>query len=237
MKIIPAIDILNGKCVRLTQGDYNTSKIYATDPLEIAKQFEANGIKYLHVVDLDGARSEHIVNYKSLEAICLKTSLSVDFGGGIKSNKDVSIAFECGAAQITGGSIAVSNPEMFKQWIDEYGSHMIILGADCKSRKIATHGWKEDSEIDVIEFIQEYEKRGITQVICTDISRDGMLQGPAEALYKEILQKTTVQLIASGGVCSMEQLKSLKQLGCSGAIIGKAIYEERISLKEIQSLC
>ncbi len=236
MRIIPAIDIIDGKCVRLTKGDYQTKKIYNENPLEVAKAFEANGIQYLHLVDLDGAKSKHIVNHKVLYAICKETNLKVDFGGGLKSDDDVKIAFENGASQITGGSIAVKNPNLFSKWLSSYGSDKIILGADCKNRKIATNGWLEASETDVVDFIKEYEDKSIKYVICTDISKDGMLQGASNELYKEILSQTKVKLIASGGISSMNDLQQLKAIGCEGAIIGKAIYEGHITLKELQQL-
>ncbi len=237
MRIIPAIDIINGKAVRLTKGDYSTEKIYNENPLEVAKAFEANGIKYLHLVDLDGAKAQQIVNNKVLYDIATNTNLIIDFGGGLKSNEDVKIAFENGAKQITGGSIAVKNPVLFLEWIDMYGSEKIILGADCLERKIATHGWQQSSELDVIDFINGYKEKGIEHVICTDISKDGMLEGTSNDLYKEIISKTKVQLIASGGVSSMNDLHLLKELGCEGAIIGKAIYENNISLKDLSTLC
>jgi phosphoribosylformimino-5-aminoimidazole carboxamide ribotide isomerase len=235
MRIIPAIDIIDGKCVRLTKGDYNTQKTYNENPLEIAKQFEDNGLKYLHLVDLDGARSKHIVNYRVLHEIASKTSLKIDFGGGIKSDDDVRIAFENGASQITGGSIAAQQPELFLKWLLLYGADKIILGADCYNRKIATQGWQQQSETDVIDFIVDYAKKGVKYVISTDISKDGMLQGTAEDLYEEIIEKTDVNLIASGGVSSINDLKRLKQIGCEGVIIGKAIYEGNISLVELKN--
>ena len=237
MRIIPAIDIINGKAVRLTKGDYSTEKIYNENPLEVAKEFEANGIKYLHLVDLDGAKAQHIVNNKVLYDIATNTNLIIDFGGGLKSNEDVKIAFENGAKQITGGSIAAKNPSLFLEWLKIYGSEKIILGADCLNRKIATHGWQQSSELDVIDFINGYKEKGIEHVICTDISKDGMLEGTSNDLYKEIISKTKVQLIASGGVSSMNDLHLLKELGCEGAIIGKAIYENNISLKDLSTLC
>ena len=237
MRIIPAIDIIDGKCVRLTKGDYSTKKIYNENPLEVAKEFEANGIQYLHVVDLDGAKSNNIVNHKILESISTQTSLQIDFGGGIKTNEAVQLAFDCGAKQITGGSIAVSNPEIFSGWIAKYGADKIILGADCNNRKIATNGWLKESEIDVIDFIDSYQKKGIRNVICTDISKDGMLQGASNELYREILKVTGISLIASGGVSCMNDLYQLKELGCEGVILGKAIYEGNITLKELQKLC
>jgi len=237
MRIIPAIDIIDGKCVRLTKGDYNTKKVYNENPLEVAKAFEANGIEYLHLVDLDGAKSKHIVNHNILESIATKTNLKVDFGGGLKSDDDLRIAFECGAHQITGGSIAANNPDVFLAWLDKYGSEKIILGADCKDRKIATNGWLEASELDVVDFINDYESKGIQYVICTDIAKDGMLQGTSNALYTEIISKSNVKLIASGGVSSMQDLELVNAIGCEGVILGKAIYEGNISLKELQKLC
>ncbi|MCD8410118.1 1-(5-phosphoribosyl)-5-[(5-phosphoribosylamino)methylideneamino]imidazole-4-carboxamide isomerase [Tenacibaculum finnmarkense] len=237
MRIIPAIDIIEGKCVRLTKGDYATKKIYNENPVEVAKEFEDNGIEYLHLVDLDGAKSQHIVNYKILEQIASKTNLKIDFGGGLKSNDDLRIAFENGASQITGGSIAVKNREVFTGWLTKYGADKIILGADCINRKIATHGWLETSEVDVVDFIKQYEKMGIKNTICTDVAKDGMLQGASVDLYKEILSKSGINLIASGGVASIDDLIELKEIGCEGAILGKAIYEGYISLKELQKLC
>ncbi|WP_038336486.1 1-(5-phosphoribosyl)-5-[(5-phosphoribosylamino)methylideneamino]imidazole-4-carboxamide isomerase [Empedobacter falsenii] len=236
MRIIPAIDIIDGKCVRLSQGDYDTKKIYNENPLEVAKEFEDYGIEYLHLVDLDGAKSKEIINYKTLELIASKTNLKVDFGGGIKADQDIRIAFECGANQITGGSIAVQNPTLFQEWISQYGSDKIILGADAKDRKIATHGWLETSEVDVIDFIKEYKTKGIDYVICTDIAKDGMLEGTSNELYAEILATSEVKLIASGGVSSIDDLIKIKELGCEGAILGKAIYEGRIDLKVLSRM-
>jgi len=233
MRIIPAIDIIDGKCVRLTKGDYNTKKIYNENPLEVAKEFEASGIQYLHVVDLDGAKSKHIVNYNILEQIASKTNLKVDFGGGLKSDKDLKIAFESGASQITGGSIAANNPTQFLNWLTRYGSDKVILGADCLNRKIATNGWLESSELDVLDFIKNYEAKGIINVICTDISKDGMLQGASNELYQEILGATKINLIASGGVSNIDDLVTLKEIGCEGTILGKALYEGNITLKEL----
>ncbi|WP_295179403.1 1-(5-phosphoribosyl)-5-[(5-phosphoribosylamino)methylideneamino]imidazole-4-carboxamide isomerase [uncultured Christiangramia sp.] len=236
MRIIPAIDIIDGKCVRLSKGDYNTKKIYNEDPLEVAKSFEAHGIKYLHLVDLDGAKSSHIVNHKILESIASKTSLNMDFGGGLKTDKDLEIAFECGANQITGGSIAVKNPEIFKSWLTKFGAEKIILGADARNKKIAVSGWLEESKQEVIPFIQNFETEGIKYVICTDISKDGMLEGPSFDLYAEILDETKdIKLIASGGISQFDELPKLQELGCEGVIIGKAIYENRISLKQLEN--
>ncbi len=234
MRIIPAIDIIEGKCVRLSKGDYSTKIIYNENPLEVAMEFEANGIEYLHLVDLDGAKSKQIVNYKILNEIASKTKLKIDFGGGLKRDEDLKIAFENGASQITGGSIAVDEPELFQSWIDNYGSDKIILGADCKDRKIGTHGWLNYSELDVVDFIKTYEEKGIQYVICTDISKDGMLEGTSNELYKEIIEKSKVNLIASGGVSCLDDLIQLKKIGCEAAILGKAIYEGRIKLNELK---
>jgi phosphoribosylformimino-5-aminoimidazole carboxamide ribotide isomerase len=237
MRIIPAIDILNGKCVRLSKGDYNHQTVYNEDPVEVALVMEAHGIQFLHVVDLDGARSRHIVNHKVLQAIATRTNLKIDFGGGIKSDGDAAIAFDCGAEQITAGSIAVTDPEILLGWLDHYGADKIILGADCQDRMIATHGWSEHSALDVSIFIADYSGKGIEHVICTDIAKDGMLEGPSQQLYKDILSLVKINLIASGGITSLLDLQQLKETGCSGAIIGKAIYENRISLKELSTLC
>ena len=234
MRIIPAIDIIEGKCVRLSKGNYETKKIYNESPLEVAKTFEDYGIKYLHLVDLDGAKSKHIVNYKVLETLALKTSLKIDFGGGLKSDTDLKIAFENGASQITGGSIAVKSPDTFVSWIETYGSEKIILGADVKGIHIATDGWLETSDQTLFEFVKHYQTKGVKYVICTDISKDGMMEGPAVDLYKNLLAETEVKLIASGGISKIEELPNLQQLGCEGIIIGKAIYENRISLKQLE---
>ena len=237
MRIIPAIDIIEGKCVRLSKGDYNTKKIYNENPLEVAKQFEDSGIQYLHLVDLDGAKSKHIVNHNVLEEISTSTNLKIDFGGGLKTDDDLRIAFECGANQITGGSIAANNPELFNKWLTQYGAEKIILGADSNNRKIATNGWLESSDLDVVDFIKVYEAQGAKYVICTDIAKDGMLQGTSNDLYKEIIFRTSVNLIASGGVSSITDLEKLISIGCEGAIVGKAFYEGRITLKELEKLC
>lgn len=234
MRIIPAIDIINGKCVRLTQGNYSTEKVYREDPLDAAKEYEDIGIQFLHVVDLDGAKSNRIINYKTLYKIASQTSLKIDFGGGLKSNEDLKIAFENGASQITGGSIAVKNQELFLSWLSTFGSDKIILGADCNHRMIATQGWTESSSFEVVDFIKEYENKGIRYVICTDISKDGTLKGPSTDLYNEILQSSSINLIASGGVSSLDDLHMLKKIGCEGAIIGKAIYEGKIKLNELK---
>ncbi|CAM3695222.1 1-(5-phosphoribosyl)-5-[(5-phosphoribosylamino)methylideneamino]imidazole-4-carboxamide isomerase [Flavobacterium chungbukense] len=235
MRIIPAIDIIDGKCVRLSKGDYDTKIIYNENPLEVAKSFEAHGIEYLHLVDLDGAKSSKIVNYKILEQIATQTSLKIDFGGGLKSDDDLRIAFESGANQITGGSIAVKNRAIFEKWISEYGSEKIILGADAKDEKIAVSGWLEESNEDLVPFIQDYQSKGIQYVICTDIAKDGMLEGPSFDLYGKILEEAKgIKLIASGGISTFDELPKLAELGCEGTIIGKAIYEGRISLKQLE---
>ncbi len=233
MKIIIAIDIIDGKCVRLSKGDYSTRKTYFDDPLEVAKVLEDGGIEYLHLVDLDGAKASKIINHRTLEKIAGGTNLHIDFGGGLKSAEDARIAFDCGARQITGGSIAVKKPEVFESWLETYGSDKIILGADCKDRKIATHGWLETSELEVTDFIKSYAENGVQTVICTDIAKDGMLQGASEELYKDILQEVDIQLIASGGISSLEDLEKMKAIGCHGTIVGKAFYENKISLREL----
>ena len=234
MKIIPAIDIIDGKCVRLSKGDYDTKKVYHENPLDIAKEYEANGIQYLHLVDLDGAKAKTIKNLKTLEILASQTNLIIDFGGGIKTRESLESAFNAGANQVTIGSIAVENRELCEEWIKEFRADKLILGADCLDRKVKTSGWLENSNLDVIGFIQSYQKKGIKDVICTDISKDGMLEGPSFELYKEILNQSQVSLIASGGISSMQDLDDLKELGCSGAIIGKALYEGKITLKELQ---
>ncbi len=236
MRIIPAIDIIEGKCVRLTKGDYSTKIVYNEDPVEVAKQYEDHGISYLHLVDLDGAKSKGIVNHRILERIASETSLEVDFGGGLKSDEDVRIAFESGASQVTGGSIAVRLPETFLRWLQQYGKERIILGADAREGKIAIGGWLESSDESVIPFINNYTERGINYVICTDIGKDGMLSGPAFDLYEEILSENkNVKLIASGGISAFDELPRLKEIGCEGVIIGKAIYENRITLKQLEN--
>ena len=235
MRIIPAIDIIEGKCVRLSNGDFSTKKIYNENPVEVAKQFEDNGIEYLHLVDLDGAKSQQIVNYKILELISSKTNLKIDFGGGLKSDEDLRIAFNSGANQITGGSIAVKNPDIFIQWLNQFGKDKIILGADVIDNKIAITGWQEKSKHNLMSFIEKYVISGIEYVVCTDISKDGMLQGPAFDLYKKILsQVDNIKLIASGGISTIEELPILEEIGCEGVIIGKAIYENKITLKQLR---
>ena len=235
MQIIPAIDIIEGKCVRLTQGDYNQKKIYNEHPLEVAKQFEDAGLQRLHLVDLDGAKAGAVKNWKVLETLASKTSLIIDFGGGIKTENDLGIVFGSGAALATIGSLAVKNKELFAAWLQQYGADQFLLGADVKNEKIAIHGWQETSDVWIYDFIEEYFSHGIQQVFCTDVSKDGMLEGAAIDLYKNILSKfPQLFLIASGGVSGMEDLDALQDAGCKGAIVGKAIYEGRIQLEELR---
>jgi 1-(5-phosphoribosyl)-5-[(5-phosphoribosylamino)methylideneamino]imidazole-4-carboxamide isomerase len=234
IELIPAIDLIDGKCVRLTQGDYDTKKIYNEDPLEVAKMFEENGIRRLHLVDLDGARQGRIINYRILERIATRTSLIIDFGGGLKQEGDLEIAFESGAQMVTGGSIAVKDPATFTSWIQKFGNEKIILGADAKDKKIAISGWEETTDKELVSFIREYYDKGITKTICTEISRDGMLQGPAIELYKEIKEALPfLYLIASGGVSSIQDIEKLEEAGIQAVIFGKAIYEGRIRLKDL----
>ena len=236
MEIIPAIDIIDGKCVRLTQGDYEQKKIYNEHPLEVAKQFEEAGLKRLHLVDLDGARDKTVRNWKVLELLATKTSLSIDFGGGLATQADVQVVFDSGADFATVGSIAVKDEMEFSKWLLIYGPSKFLLGADVRDRKISIHGWKEDTSLPVLDFIGSYLAKGVTQVFCTDISRDGKLEGPSTALYQEIIsQYPSLSFIASGGVSGMADLEALRNVGCSAAIIGKAIYENRITLKELKS--
>ena len=234
MYIIPAIDIIDGKCVRLTQGDYQQKKIYNEHPLEVAKAFEAAGIERLHLVDLDGAKAGAIVNHRVLEYIATQTKLHIDFGGGLKSDQDLKIAFECGAKQITGGTVAVKNRDVFLNWIAVFGPEKIILGADVREEKIAVQGWLQQSDLWLKDFLRDYIKQGVLYCICTDIAKDGLLEGPASQLYASIISEFPgLKLIASGGVSKMDDLLELKEFGCFGAIVGKAIYEGKISLKEI----
>ncbi len=234
MQIIPAIDIIDGKCVRLTQGDYNQKKVYNENPLEVAKEFEGAGIERLHLVDLDGAKAKHIVNWKVLEKIATKTNLKIDFGGGLKTDKDAEIAFNSGALQITGGSIAVKDRATFEGWLEKYGSEKIILGADVKNEQIAISGWQETTALNLFDFLADYITKGVKYIICTDIAKDGLLQGTSVDLYKKIRTEfPDLQLIASGGVTSMKDMEALVEIDCYGAIIGKAIYEGRLSVKEL----
>lgn len=235
IEIIPAIDIIGGKCVRLSQGDYERETVYNENPLEVARMFEDAGISRLHLVDLEGAKAKHIVNYKVLEQIASKTNLIIDFGGGLKSDDDLKVAFESGAAMVTGGSIAVKEPEVFLSWLEKFGSEKIILGADAKDGKIAVSGWQESTELSVVKFIAEFHQKGILKVISTDISRDGMLSGPAFELYTEIMETLPkIEIIASGGIASMDDIFKLAEMEVPGVITGKAIYEGKISLREIE---
>ena len=235
IQLIPAIDIIDGICVRLSQGDYNRQKTYNENPLEVAKSFQDHGITRLHLVDLDGAKAQHIVNHKVLENIATHTNLTIDFGGGLKTDDDLRIAFESGASMITGGSIAVKNPDTFLSWLNQYGNDKIILGADAKDKKIAVTGWLENTDCGLLDFLANYISKGVSQVICTDIAKDGMLQGPSTALYQEILAAhPTLWLIASGGVSNMNDIVSLDQAGVPAVIFGKAIYEGHITLKQLE---
>lgn len=234
IEIIPAIDIIDGKCVRLTQGDYDTKKVYNEDPVEVAKMFEGAGIRRLHTVDLDGAKSQHVINYKTIEKIAEHTSLVIDFGGGIKSNEDIDIAFASGASLVTVGSIAVKNPPLFTSWVEKYGADKIILGADVKNGLISINGWKEEGNNKLIPFLTDYTSKGITNVLCTDISKDGMLQGPAVDLYKQIMEQfPDMHLIASGGVSCIEDIEALDRAGIPAVVFGKAIYEGKIKMEEL----
>jgi len=236
MYIIPAIDIIEGKCVRLTQGDFSQKKVYNEDPLEVARAFEDAGLERLHLVDLDGARAQRIVNYRVLEKIATKTHLWIDFGGGLKSDDDLRIAFECGARQITGGTVAVKNPDLFMRWMTQFGPEAIILGADFREGRIAVSGWQENSEQELIPFLQKYVEKGVRYAISTDVSKDGLLQGSALSAYREIRDALPeLNLIASGGISSLEELENLRECGCFGAIIGKALYEGAILLKDLST--
>ncbi len=234
MQIIPAIDVIDGKCVRLTQGDYSQKKIYNEHPLEVAKQFEDAGLKRLHLVDLDGAKAGKVKNWNVLETIASKTSLSIDFGGGIKREEDVKIVFNSGATMTTVGSIAVKNETEFVRWLLIFGADKFLLGADVKDEKIAVSGWTETTDIWVYDFIQKYMEHGVEQVFCTDVNKDGKLEGPSSELYKNIIAKfPQLHFIASGGISSLKNIEELVEMGCGGVIIGKAIYENKISLKEL----
>ena len=237
MQIIPAIDLIEGQCVRLTQGDYQSKKVYSNDPLEMAKKFEVAGIKRLHIVDLDGAKAKHIINYPVLERIATNTNLIIDFGGGLKSDEDVKIAFDSGANQITGGTVAVKNKALMLKWIEQYGGEKIILGADVYEEQIAISGWQEQSQLNLFDFLEDYCQHGIQYVICTDIAKDGMLKGPSIELYKKIIQTfPQLKLIASGGIAEINDFVQLKELGCFGAITGKALYEGKISLDALKTI-
>lgn len=235
MILIPAIDIIDGKAVRLTKGDYNQKKVYNKDPLEVAKQFEAHGVKRLHLVDLDGAKQKKIINHNVLESIASNTNLEIDFGGGVQSDEDIQLAFDSGAAQVTGGSIAVKNASLFEKWLSTYGSEKIILGADVLNGKIAISGWQEDSPWELNEFLQHYQQKGVSYVISTDVSKDGVLAGPATEMYAQMCEDFgSLQIIASGGVSTMDDILELDKLPLHGVIVGKAIYEGRVSLNEVE---
>lgn len=236
MQIIPAIDIIEGKCVRLTEGDYAQKKIYNEDPLEVAKQFEGVGLMRLHLVDLDGAKAGKVINWKVLEKIANKTGLVIDFGGGIKTEVTLKTVLDTGATYATIGSLAVKKSAIFEEWIERFGAAVFMLGADVHAEKIAVGGWLEKTEIDVYDFIGSYMNKGVTQIFCTDIQKDGKLEGPSIELYQKILQLyPSLQLIASGGVSQLKDLEELRTIGCSAAIVGKAIYENKISLLELSS--
>jgi len=237
MRIIMALDIIDGKCVRLTRGKYETSKIYSESPLEVAKAIEDNGIGYLHFVDLDGAKLKKITNYRILEEISSKTKLRVDFGGGVRSEEDLRIAFNSGANQVTAGTIAVTQPALFLEWLERYGNDRIILGADFREGKIVSGAWKENTDEDIVSFISAYSSRGVKYSICTDVERDGMMRGPATEKYKEILGSVRINLIASGGISSLKNIEDIKAIGCEGVIVGKAFYEGKIKLQDLKVLC
>lgn len=237
MRIIIALDIMGGKCVRLTRGDFNTKKVYNEDPLEVARKFEDSGICYLHLVDLDGAKNKKIENLSILEKIAQKTKLKIDFGGGLRTYDDLITVFNAGARQVTLGSIAVNEPELFVSWLRKLGQEKLILGADCIDRKVSAGGWMESTDKDIISFISNYKSKGVKYTVCTDIKKDGMLQGPSSELYKDILSKVKINLIASGGISSVSDIESLREAGCEGAIIGKAVYEGKITLKDLSYQC
>ena len=237
MRIIVAIDLIDGKCVRLTKGDFTTKKIYNEDPLEVAMKIEDNGINYLHLVDLEGAKNKKIGNIKVLEKIAWKTKLKIDFGGGLRSYEDLITVINAGARQVTAGSIAVTNPDIFVEWLTKLGQEKLILGADCIDKKVSTGGWQDSSDKEIVSFISDYRSKGVKYTICTDIKKDGMLQGPSTALYKEILGAVKINLIASGGISSLKDIGEVEKAGCEGVIIGKAVYEGKISLNDLGKLC
>jgi len=237
MRIIVAIDLIDGKCVRLTKGDFATKKIYNEDPLDLAMKIEDNGINYLHLVDLEGAKNKKIGNIKVLEKIAWKTKLKIDFGGGLRSYEDLITVINAGARQVTAGSIAVTNPDIFVEWLTKLGQEKLILGADCIDKKVSTGGWQDSSDKEIVSFISDYRSKGVKYTICTDIKKDGMLQGPSTALYKEILGAVKINLIASGGISSIKDIEDVEKVGCEGVIIGKAVYEGKISLNDLGKLC
>jgi len=232
-----ALDIIEGKCVRLTRGDFSTKKVYNKDPLEVARQIEDNGLKYLHLVDLEGAKNKKIENIKILEKIAEKTKLRIDYGGGLRSYDDLITVFNAGARQVTGGSIALDDPHLFMEWLTKLGQEKLILGADCIDRKVSGNAWAETSDKDIISFISDYKSKGVKYTICTDIKKDGMLDGPSTVLYREILGSVKIKLIASGGISSVKDIENLREAGCEGAIIGKAVYEGKLTLKELGRQC
>ena len=237
IELIPAIDLIGGHCVRLTKGDYNASKTYSESPVSIAKEFEKAGMKRLHVVDLDGAKSKHVVNADVLKAITTETSLTVDFGGGIKTDEDIRTAFDCGAAMVTVGSVAVTNSSLFEHWLAEFGAERIVLGADVRDGKISVNGWKEDSDNELIPFLEYYISKGVTNVLCTDISKDGMLSGPAFPLYQQIMKAFPgINLIASGGISCIDDIRELDRMGIPSVVFGKAYYEQRITLSQLEQM-
>lgn len=237
MFIIPAIDIIDGKCVRLTQGDYDQKKIYNEKPLEVAKEFEDAGLTRLHLVDLDGAKAKKIVNWKVLEKLANNTSLHIDFGGGVQSEEDIRVAFECGAKQITGGSVAVKQPDLFESWLSQYGGDKIILGADAKNEKIAVSGWEEGTKLWVYDFVEEYVAKGVKYIISTDVAKDGLLQGPSFDLYRNLQDRCPdLNIVASGGVSNLDDIYKLADMNLYGVIVGKAIYEGRVSLDDLRKL-
>lgn len=236
MHIIPAIDLIEGKAVRLTQGDYSQKTIYNANPLEVAKEFEGAGLTRLHLVDLDGAKAKKVINYKVLERIASQTSLHVDFGGGVQSDEDLKVVFESGAKQVTGGSIAVKNPDLFESWLSRFGGEKMILGADAKNERIAVSGWQEGTELWVYDFVKKWEEKGVKSIISTDVAKDGLLQGPSFDLYKKLQEQSPeLNVIASGGVSNMADLTQLAEMNIYGVIVGKAIYEGRVSLSDLRS--
>ena len=237
MRIIIALDIIDGKCVRLTKGDYSTTRIYSTNPLDVARQAEDHGFKYLHMVDLDGAREKKIVNHRILKEISSNTSLKIDFGGGIRTTDDLRLLFDSGADQVTSGSISVTNETLFMQWLDMFGPEKIILGADSHDRRVHYGAWMDNNEIDIFKFISGYKARGVKYALCTDIEKDGMLSGPSFDLYREILEIPGISLIASGGISTVGDVEKLSEIGCEGAVIGKALYEGLLNLKDLSRLC
>ena len=237
MRIIAAIDIIDGQCVRLTQGDFSRKTLYRADPVDLAREMEDNGIRYLHLVDLDGARTGSIKNHRVLEGIASATGLKTDFSGGIRTEEDILLAFRCGATQVTIGSIAVSRPDLLKQWLGQYGAEKIILGADFRERKVATGGWQQTSDRDIGSFLMEYRLAGIRYALCTDISRDGMLTGVSAEIYMQLTAVEGLSVIASGGIANARDLRKLRDAGCEGAVTGKALLEGRITYNEIAEIC